>query len=171
MGRTVYLPTWIVHFYMVSVGKMYRLSYGKPWWERTCSWMNSASCISQMLRPVCHRSTLSIWIWIWITMEAPWWLERSQGEGKRIVGKLRNLKDEIYAAKLIFIEWYTRWWFQIFLYVNPYLGKWSNLTIWYFVDGLKPPTSTSLKLIHMLFSFVSVVPHCKIDSQQKSQRI
>ena len=24
---------------------------------------------------------------------------------------------------------------------HPYLGKWSNLTIWYFANGLKPPTS------------------------------
>ena len=32
----------------------------------------------------------------------------------------------------------TRWWFQWFFYLHPYLGKLSNLT--FFSDGLKPPT-------------------------------
>ena len=32
-----------------------------------------------------------------------------------------------------------RWWFQIFFYVHPYLGKWSNLTNM-FQRGWKPPT-------------------------------
>ena len=32
------------------------------------------------------------------------------------------------------------WWFPIFFYFHPYLGKWSNLTN-IFSDGLKPSTS------------------------------
>ena len=36
---------------------------------------------------------------------------------------------------------FTRW-IHFFLNVHPYFGKWSNFTISYFSNGLKPPTVT-----------------------------
>ncbi len=47
----------------------------------------------------------------------------------------------------------SRWWFQILFYVHPYLGKWSNLTISYFSDGLKPPTCFVLMCTSFLLLF------------------
>ena len=37
------------------------------------------------------------------------------------------------------INYKSRWWFRIFFYLHPYLGKWSTLTN-IFQMGLKPPT-------------------------------
>ena len=39
------------------------------------------------------------------------------------------------GKKTLYIPRFTRWWFQTFFYVYPFLGKWSNLTVAYFADG------------------------------------
>ena len=39
----------------------------------------------------------------------------------------------------------TTWWFQLFFALHPYLGKWSNLTI--FPDGLVQPPTREVHLI------------------------
>ena len=33
------------------------------------------------------------------------------------------------------VKWETRWWFQIFFILHPYMGKWSNLMFAYFSTG------------------------------------
>ena len=46
---------------------------------------------------------------------------------------------------------FYRWWFLNVLYFRPYLGKWSNLTIWYFFKWVvQPPTSYHLQCFHPL---------------------
>ena len=63
----------------------------------------------------------------------------------RVAGSLKRIAV---GAGLCCLFHYTRWWFQIFVYVHPYLGK--MIPIWrsYFSDGLvQPPTSFRLVII------------------------
>ena len=50
----------------------------------------------------------------------------------------------------------TRWWFQIFFYVHPYLGKMNPFWRAYFSKGLKPPTRQSL--ISQLITTETLLP-------------
>ena len=51
------------------------------------------------------------------------------GEDPHLLQKSFPIKTSPGRVKTrIWPKWQTRWWFQIFFYFHPYLGRWSNLT-------------------------------------------
>ena len=60
-------------------------------------------------------------------------------------GWLASQSSHHFIVKDSRIKCQSRWWFSSSFYVHSYLGKMSNLYIWYFSNGLvQPPTSFTL---------------------------
>ena len=117
--------------------------------------VGQGDCLGCALRVCCNFLGINLFF-----VAMAWWTAQSLNLSRRKRWKLYN-GNCASRRSCCFVQWQTRWWFQIFFIVTPTWGRFPFWLICYYVsNGLKPRNSKNLAR-WFSDSFLMFTPICE----------